>query len=237
MPTPLSVTPLRRLATAAAVASVVLCFTSSDAFAEPPGAQSFLYEYLGTPLSGSFPGGTFTNATIRLRATGDSTNVLSSTIPGLPGNFITVIPTVEVIDTGTTTFSGTLLAGPQEEWRVISTTSFGSASGFIRFNTSTNNFDRSLVALGGPLLDLISDTTISGPLQGGGGTLGTLTTSGTIFIDPASASTATFSVTGVPEIDPSGVGSVLALIGGALGLRERRRTPVRRQEPMRSGAI
>jgi len=205
------------------VAAGVFCFPMSDALGEPTGGQSLLYEYLGFSLSGSTPGSTFTNSTVRLRATGNSVNVLSSTIPGLPGNFITVIPTVEVIDTGTTTFTGTLLAGPQEEWRVISTTSFGNASGFIRFNTSTNTFDRSLVALGNPLLDLISGTTFSGPLQGGGGTLGTLTTNGTIFIDPALGSTASFSVTPVPEIDPACVGSVLALVGGALGVLERRR--------------
>ena len=31
------------------------------------------------------------------------------------------------------------------------------------------------------------------------------------------------SVSGVPEIDPAGMGSVLALVTGALGLLERRR--------------
>jgi hypothetical protein len=34
------------------------------------------------------------------------------------------------------------------------------------------------------------------------------------------------SVAGVPEIDPAGFGSVLALLGGVLGLVERRRLKV-----------
>jgi hypothetical protein len=38
----------------------------------------------------------------------------------------------------------------------------------------------------------------------------------------------TTQATPIPEIDPSGVGSVLALVSGALGLLERRRLMAKR---------
>jgi len=51
--------------------------------------------------------------------------------------------------------------------------------------------------------DFWNSTTFSPTTSGGGWTLG--------------------SVSAVPEIDPAGMGSVLALVTGALGLLERRR--------------
>jgi hypothetical protein len=44
-----------------------------------------------------------------------------------------------------------------------------------------------------------------------------------VFYDPTSNYTFVTAISAVPEIDPAGIGSVIALVSGTLALLERRR--------------
>jgi hypothetical protein len=82
-----------------------------------------------------------------------------------------------------------------------------------------------------------SPSGVSGDVINGGGSLSGFfsmsswtysTTAGDLVITGQSDQGATFtsSASAVPEIDPAGMGSILALVTGALGLLERRRVKV-----------
>lgn len=194
-------------------------------------------------MTGSLNGVPFSNATYVITATGDSAAVQSGTWGGaVPIYTLPVSPTLALSSSGTEFARVSLLPLSGKQWTVDSMDltllyypGFGlntfavdpsQITGIVfGFGVAAPSFfnDLQSVASYSPGLNAVTTTVdVGAPYQTSGGDLvisaynNPVGGSFTITADPAA----------VPEIDPAGMGSVLAFVAGALGLFERRRLKV-----------
>lgn len=206
---------LRQFATCALVAlTVVACGWTNAAR-----ASLVTYTLTGGEITGTLNGTAFTNASITMTATADPSLFVSTTVSGLILQTQAAVPTMTI--SGFAPFQIT-----EPNWGpffVDATVYFYAGIGAY-----TSNLHGSLIAsLGAFPSNLITGGAVSGSFSI---TQATFTTSvGNLVItgqNDTGPRTFTSAASAVPEIDPASIGSALALVGGALGLLERRRGKV-----------
>jgi hypothetical protein len=202
--------------------------------AAPSAADAVILTYTATGgiITGTLGGTPFTDATWSITGTADPTNVVTGTgsVEGvfLPFNFLAMTPLL-TITTGSSELQATIVTtgftGQQVGVFSVDADAFSSGLGIDLFGylegDGSTLFDSGLGAVGSGLyIDLQSPFFASGD-QSRAGDLNTNV--GLFIMTGYSNQGATFTVSGVPEIDPNSIGSVLTLVLGSLGLLERRR--------------
>lgn len=204
-------------------AVVVATAACCGLWAHPAFTATIRYSISGT-VNGSLNGTPFTGQTLALTTIADTANidyqVVSSIIP------IYWVP-------GTTTFqlgssSGTFIAATYGVFSEDASV-FLANTGVVGIGLSTGGGNGHAI-LGAltplpPFYGLSTGYDVVGNAvtdDSYASTTGFDTTAGTLFLSSVSG-LASFTAAVVPEIDPASMGSALALIGGGLGLLERRR--------------
>jgi hypothetical protein len=203
---------LRQFATCALVALTV----AACGWANAARADMVTYTLTGGEITGTLNGTAFTNASFTMTATADPSLFASTTVSGLILLTQPAVPTMTI--SGFAPFQIT-----QANWGPF----FVDASVF--YYAGIGAYDGTLhgsnIAAAGALpSNLITGGSVSGSF---GIEEATFSTSvGDLVItgqNDTGSRTFTSVASAVPEIDPAGMGSVLALVTGGLGLLERRR--------------
>jgi hypothetical protein len=207
-----AVQSLRRFATCALVALTVAACGWTNAAR----ASLVTYTLTGGGITGTLNGTAFTNASITMTATADPSLFVSTTVSGMILQSQAAVPTMTI--SGFAPFQIT-----QPNWGpfFLDATVFYYA-GIGAYDSTLHG---SLIGNSGALpSNLITGGAVSGSF---GIEEATVSTSvGDLVItgqNDTGPRTFTSVAAGVPEIEPAGMGSVLALVTGALGLLERRR--------------
>jgi hypothetical protein len=215
----------------------LIAFASMLAAPSAADASTLTYTGTGGIISGSLGETSFTDATWSVTGTGDPANVISGTYSigpyAFPFNFLAMTPLL-TITTGSSTLQATVVTtgstGQQvgvfsADFDALASGYAATGFGYLEGDGSTINNSISLEGLG-------LYTNLQSPFSGSGGqnVSNDFNTSVGLFVmtDSTDQGATTFTVSGgspsaVPEIDPNSIGSVLALVMGALGLLERRR--------------
>lgn len=216
------------MASKSTLVAFALCLA---AFASPSISKAGLLTYTvaGGKISGSLNGTSFSDADWSITATADSSSAQYLAVGGpiyAPVWYQSVTPTISIQD-GLTVLSATL--GGSGQWTLESRdySIFGTPNdGAIGFFYSTTGVEQGNGAYIGGLIGF-NDLQTAGNVSGDSGfdTQSYDTSVGTLVISTDSRAPGTYTAasSAVPEIDPAGMGSVLALVTGALGLLERRR--------------
>ena len=201
-------------------------------------ASTLTYTATGGIITGTLGGTPFADATWSITGTGDPTNVVSGTVSAgpynIPFNFLAMTPLL-TITTGSSTLQATIVTtgstGQQVGVFSLDYTSIvGNGNGldgfgYLEGDGSTIETIRGVFG-SGLYIDLQSPFSGSGIQAASTNDLNTNV--GLLVVSAFADRASTFTVSGgspssVPEIDPNSIGSVLALVLGALGLLERRR--------------
>ena len=193
-------------------------------------------------ITGSLNGTSFSNATFTITATADPTSVQSGTFGGvIPYNQLIVTPTMSLFSSGIEFASFSLLPTLSRSWAVQSfdQSLFEQGNGAVNFGLDISIGDKQPYGFGlsgqgffNSLQSVASySETPSVPDSFSVGAPYATSVGDLDITGQYSESVASFTISSgpspVPEIDPTGMGSVLALVTGALGLLERRRLKVK----------
>ena len=202
-------------------------------FASPSTARAELLTYTvtGGKITGSLGGTPFTNADWSITATANSSS--AQYLPFVGGSdpiwapvwYQLVTPTIS-IQNGSSVLSANLTGAGQWTLESRDYSVFGTPNdGAIGFFYSTTGVEQGSGAYIGGLIGF-NDLQTAGTVSGNSGfdILPYDTSVGTLLISSAGSDAGTYTAASaaVPEIDPAGMGAVLALVTGALGLLERR---------------
>jgi hypothetical protein len=230
---------VRQLSSTKRIRCGLLCVVAAAAtlFAVPVARAGLLtYTLSGSSITGNLGATNFTDASWSMSMTADSTTVVSGTYNVGPGGiyqfpyfFIAGTPVVTV-NTGSSILTATLVPA-----------TLGNSVGLLSLQnpfsptTITNQFQEWNAANTSPpnpslgiyssALNTLAVVGSFGSNQYGNASADFSTDQGTLHMSRRTDLTGSFIIAAapVPEIDPAGVGSVLALVTGALGLIERRR--------------
>ena len=212
----------------------LIAFASMLAAPSAADASTLTYSATGGIITGTLDSTPFTDATWSITGTADPTNVVSGTTGSpfgpLPFNFLAMTPLL-TITTGSSTLQATIVTtgSTGQQVGVFSLDANAALSGYsfdgFGYIEGDGSTGQALGVVGfGLYIDLQS------PFFGSGSQAASdLNTNVGLFVVSNSTNQgATFTVSGaspssLPEIVPSSLGSVLALVLGSLGLLERRR--------------
>ena len=212
----------------------LIALASMLAAASAADASTLTYTATGGIITGTLGGTPFTDATWSITGTADPTTVVFGTmvsIVTIPFNFLAMTPLL-TITTGSSTLQATIVTDGSIGQQVgVFSADFGALAsgysvdgfGYLQGDGSTIN-----IALGVEGLGLYTNLQSSFLGSGSQATNDFNTDVGLFVMTQDYNQGATFTVSGgspssVPEIDPNGLESVLALVLGLLGLLERRR--------------
>jgi len=230
---------VRQLSSTKRIRCGLLCVVAAAAtlFAVPVARAGLLtYTLSGSSITGNLGATNFTNASWSMSMTADSTTVVSGTYNVGPGGiyqfpyfFIAGTPVVTV-NTGSSILTATLV--PATLGNSVGLLSLQSPfspitnrNQFQEWNAANTSPPNPSLGIYSSALNTLAVVGSFGSNQYGNASADFSTDQGTLHVSSHTDLTGSFIIAAapVPEIDPAGMGSVMALVTGALGLLERRR--------------